>query len=79
MFKDLEKNFTIVEGAYKKVKSLYFYSKDKLFERLKISTFESDNQLMHDTFYRIAEYLQNPIKNANSLSAILKYFYHQKT
>ena len=46
MFNDIQKNFTIVEGAYKKIKIFYFYSKDKLFERLKISDFESDKQLM---------------------------------
>ena len=65
MFKDIEKNFTIVEGAYKKIKCLYYYSKDKLFERLKISAFESDEQLMQDTFNRLAEYLQNPTERNN--------------
>ena len=65
MFQDIKNNFDIIEGAYKKIKSLYFYSKDKLFERLKISNFESDEQLMQDTFKRLAEYLQRPTENDN--------------
>lgn len=67
MFKDLQKNFSIVEGAYKKIKSLYFYSKDKLFERLKISSFESNKQLMNETFNKVSEVLSNPFSRKNRL------------
>ncbi|MDE6474606.1 MAG: hypothetical protein K2L70_05860, partial [Clostridia bacterium] len=63
MFGDIKNNFNIVEGAYKKIKSLYFYSKDKLFERLKISAFESDEKLMLGTFNMLAEYLRDPQKD----------------
>ncbi|MFA5449083.1 MAG: reverse transcriptase domain-containing protein [Clostridia bacterium] len=65
MFTDENKNYNIIEGAYKKIKSLYFYSKDKLFERHKIGLFEENQTNMEKIFKKLALLLKNPIKTSN--------------
>ena len=60
MFTDEKENFLKIEGCYKKIKSIYFYSKDKLFERIKISQFEDDKKRMVNTFKCLAHILCKP-------------------
>jgi hypothetical protein len=70
MFDDKEKNYKIIEGAYKKIKSMYFYSKDKLSERYKIGLFEENLAKMNETFEKLALLLKNPKNKSNQ-----KYIY----
>ena len=41
MFDDYEKNLIMLEGAYKKLKSYYYYDKSLLFIKRKIACFEN--------------------------------------
>lgn len=47
----------MLHGAYKKLKSYYFYDKTLLFIKKKIAEFESDNTLFSQTFDRLTEAL----------------------
>ena len=46
MFSDINKNQTMVLGAYKKIKSYYHYNKNFLFMRKKITEYEFDAEEM---------------------------------
>jgi len=65
MFADEKKNYEIIEGAYKKIKSIYFYSKDKLSERYKIGRFEENATKMDKTIKKLASLLKNPKTELN--------------
>lgn len=56
MFDNLEKNVRMLEGAYRKLKSYYFYSKNFLMMREKIAQFESNDE-MEETFIKLAQAL----------------------
>ncbi len=84
MFSNKAKNIEIVEGAFKKIKSLYYYSKDKLFERLKIAEFENNVSLVDETFAKLADYLAAPLTAVAEeyIEALLKkidYYVFPKT
>lgn len=60
MFKDVNENKIMLEGAYRKLKSYYYYNKNFLFMRKKIADFESDHELMDQTFENLAYLLCHP-------------------
>ena len=62
MFKDTRKNNEMVQGAYRKLKSYYYYNKNFMIMREKISSFEDDREAMYATFEKLAEALCHPIK-----------------
>ena len=47
----------MLQGAYKKLKSYYFYDKTLLFIKKKIAEFESDDHIFHHTFDVLAHAL----------------------
>ena len=62
MFKDTEKIMVMIQGAYRKLKSYYYYNKNFMIMREKISSFEDDRDAMYATFEKFAETLCHPIK-----------------
>ena len=62
MFKDTRKNKVMIQGAYRKLKSYYYYNKNFMIMREKISSFEDDRDAMYATFEKLAESLCHPIK-----------------
>lgn len=50
---------TMLEGAYKKLKSYYYYDKTLLFIKKQIAEFESDNMKFEHTFEELADALSN--------------------
>ena len=62
MFKDTEKTKVMIQGAYRKLKSYYYYNKNFMIMREKISSFEDDRDAMYATFEKLAETLCHPIK-----------------
>lgn len=59
-FGNKKKNLLMLEGAYRKLKSHFYYNKNFILVREKIVNFENDSQRMESTFVRLAEILQNP-------------------
>ena len=59
MFEDHSKNLNMLKGAYKKLKSFYYYDKSLLYIKLKIANFESDDSTFSSTFEKLASYLEN--------------------
>ena len=57
MFKDTEKTKKMIQGAYRKLKSYYYYNKNFMIMREKISYFEDDRERMYATFEKLAEVL----------------------
>jgi len=55
MFDNYLNNLSVIEGAYRKLKSYYYYNKNFILMREKISIFENDN--IDLSFRRIAEFL----------------------
>ena len=47
---DFDHNVRILKGAYRKLKSYYYYNKSFIFIRDKIAKFESDPTRMEKTF-----------------------------
>ena len=62
MFKDTEKTNKMIQGAYRKLKSYYYYNKNFMIMREKISYFEDDRNKMRETFENLAEALCHPVK-----------------
>ncbi len=60
MFEDILKNKNMLEGAYRKLKSYYFYNKNFIVMRDKISCFENDSKSMDKTLELLALYLSRP-------------------
>lgn len=50
----------MLEGAYRKLKSYYFYNKNFLVMRKKITDFECDSEAMELAFEKMSEYLSHP-------------------
>ena len=65
MFSNIKENIKMLEGAYRKLKSYYYYNKNFMLMRNKITEFESNPERMKDCFYRIAKSLSEP-KSADS-------------
>ena len=60
MFKDINENIIMLEGAYRKLKSYYYYNKNFLLMRAKIAAFEYDRAKMKSTFEVMAAALCHP-------------------
>ena len=71
MFKDIESTKRMLYGAYRKLKSYYYYNKNFLVMRKKISDFESDPEAMYDAFNRLAFALCHPIKSREYLDQMI--------
>lgn len=60
---DFDHNVRILKGAYRKLKSYYYYNKSFIFIRDKIARFESDPKRMEKTFACLANCLCHPRSN----------------
>jgi predicted amidohydrolase len=60
MFTESTKNKHMIEGAYKKLKSYYYYNKNFIMMREKIAELENDRDYMDKVFNLIAGYLSDP-------------------
>lgn len=63
MFNDVNNNIKMVEGAYRKLKSYYYYNKNFLLMRKKIAEFEFDHAKMENTFFAMANAICHPKSN----------------
>lgn len=57
IFKDSDETLRMVQGAYKKLKSYFYFDKTQLFVKKRIATLESDRNLFATTLATIAENL----------------------
>ena len=62
MFANIDKNLMMIKGAYRKLKSYYYYNKNFLVMRGKISQFEYDRKNMQGSFEILANALAKPNK-----------------
>ena len=60
---DFDHNVRVLKGAYRKLKSYYYYNKSFIFIRDKIAKFESDPKRMEETFACLANCLCHPRSN----------------
>lgn len=70
MFDDYNKNLIMLEGAYKKLKSYYYYDKSLLFIKKKIACFESSEEVFNDTFVKLAMNLKH--KNTTYFNSLIQ-------
>lgn len=72
LFLDVDETLGMVEGAYKKLKSHFYFDKTLLFAKKRIATLESDRDLFKKTLSEIAEHLtyQNPEYFQNLIDGI---------
>lgn len=68
MFTNEELNYEMLLGAYKKLKSYYYYNKNFWFMREKIAVFENDSDLMEYTLNYLAKVLREPMKYQNDIN-----------
>ena len=68
MFSDINKNQTMVLGAYKKIKSYYHYNKNFLFMRKKIAEYEFDAEEMDSKNSLLARVLKSPEEYTDLIS-----------
>ena len=66
-FGNKKKTVVMLEGAYRKLKSYFYYNKNFILVREKIVLFEANEQRMQSTFQRLAEVLQKPNLQASQL------------
>jgi len=59
-FGNKKKTIVMLEGAYRKLKSYFYYNKNFILLREKIVFFEANERRMQSTFQRLAEVLQKP-------------------
>lgn len=71
VFGDYDKNIIMLEGAYKKLKSYYYYDKSLLFIKKKIACFESSETLFHETFDTLAQNLK--CENHTYFDSLIKH------
>ena len=60
MFSDVDNNKIMLEGAYRKLKSYYYYNKNFIVMRKKIVDFEYDGVTMNNTFEVMSVHLTKP-------------------
>ena len=65
MFEDKEKNKKMIYGAYKKLKSYFYYDKTILYNKMYISVWESDQDEMKKRIDYLAEFLMNLSSNCD--------------
>lgn len=71
MFKNIEETKLMIQGAYRKLKSYYYYNKNFLIMRKKISDFEDDRDAMYATFDQLAFALCHPVKSRGYLNDLI--------
>lgn len=71
MFKNVEETKLMIEGAYRKLKSYYYYNKNFLIMRKKIADFENDRDAMYATFEQLAFALCHPVKARGYLNDLI--------
>ncbi len=64
MFSDISQNIIMLKGAYRKLKSYYYYNKNFIFMRRKIAEFESDHSEMEKCFAVMAHAICHPKSRA---------------
>lgn len=57
MFENIEKNKKMILGAYKKIKSYYYYDKTILYNKVSLAMWESSSQLFERRVNRLAEFI----------------------
>ena len=57
MFENIEKNKRMILGAYKKIKSYYYYDKSILYNKVSLATWESDSRSFASRVDRLAEFM----------------------
>ena len=57
MFEDKEQNRKMVIGAYKKLKSYFYYDKTILYNKMRLATWESDEIEMNKRIEDLADFL----------------------
>lgn len=57
MFENIEKNKKMILGAYKKIKSYYYYDKTILYNKVILAMWESSSQLFERRVNRLAEFM----------------------
>lgn len=57
MFSNLNNNRKMIEGAFKKLKSYYYYDKTILFNKACLSSWESDFEIMSKRIDKLAEFM----------------------
>lgn len=62
MFSNIDDNYNMLLGSYKKIKSYYYYNKNFLFMKKKIAEFEDDESSMHTTLRLLANIMAHPHK-----------------
>ncbi len=71
MFKNVEETKLMIQGAYRKLKSYYYYNKNFLIMRKKIADFEDDHDAMYATFEQLAFALCHPVKSRGYLNDLI--------
>ena len=71
MFKDFNETKKMIHGAYRKLKSYYYYNKNFLIMRKKISDFEFDKEKMNETFDKLTHTLCHPIKSREYVNELI--------
>ena len=66
MFSNITSNIYILKGAYRKLKSYYYYNKNFLLMRKKITDFEFNPYKMEETFSIMAKVLAEPNSDESS-------------
>ena len=72
MFRDIKETKLMIQGAYRKLKSYYYYNKNFLIMRKKISDFECDPEAMEASFEQLAFALCHPVKSKEYISKLLE-------
>ena len=71
MFKNVEETKLMIQGAYRKLKSYYYYNKNFLIMRKKIADFEDNRDAMYATFEQLAFALCHPVKSRGYLNDLI--------
>lgn len=65
MFGDVTQNIRMLKGAYRKLKSYYYYNKNFILMRKKIAVFEYDPVRMENCFLEMANAISHPLSAAS--------------
>lgn len=69
MFSNKDENYNILIGAYKKIKSYYYYNKNFLFMKKKIAEFESDDDSMEKSIQLLSDILFDSSKYEEKIAS----------
>ena len=72
MFSDIEKNYYMLLGAYKKIKSYYYYNKNFLFMREKVAKFEYDDSYFEEQMHFLSKVIAAPQKYQSMIDSWIK-------